>query len=63
MRTAAAVLALLLVEAVSAQGLLFRVEVEAPRELEKILRQGLSIVRWQNDPKMSAESTPARARG
>jgi translocation and assembly module TamA len=54
-RIAAAVLAFLLVEAVAAQGLRFRVEVEAPRELEKILKQGLSIMRWQNDPKMTAE--------
>ena len=55
MRIAAAVLAFLLVEAVAAQGLRFRVDVEAPRELEKILKQGLSIMRWQNDPKMTAE--------
>jgi translocation and assembly module TamA len=54
-RIAAAVFAFLLVEAVAAQGLRFRVEVEAPRELEKILKQGLSIMRWQNDPKMTAE--------
>jgi translocation and assembly module TamA len=54
-RTAAAVLAFLLVGAASAQGLSYRVEIEAPRELERILRKGLNLVRWQNDPKMSAE--------
>jgi translocation and assembly module TamA len=54
-RTAAAVLAFLLVETVGAQGLRYRVEVDGPRDLEKILKQGLSLVRWQNDPKMSAE--------
>jgi translocation and assembly module TamA len=54
-RTAAAVLAFVLAEAVCAQGLRYRVEVDGPRELEKILKQGLSIVRWQNDPKMTAE--------
>jgi translocation and assembly module TamA len=40
--------------AVHAQ-LRYRVEVDAPREMERTLRQGLSLVRWQNDPKMSPE--------
>jgi len=54
-RIAAAVLALLFAEAVLAQGLRYRVEIEAPRELAGTLRKGLSLQRWQNDPKMSAE--------
>jgi translocation and assembly module TamA len=40
---------------VCAQGLRYRVEVEAPREFARTLRQGLSLVRWQSDPQMSAE--------
>ena len=55
MRFAVAVLALLIAGTASAQGLRYRVQVEAPRELEKTLRQGLSITRWTNDPKMTAE--------
>ena len=54
-RFAVAVLALLVAGTASAQGLRYRVQVEAPRELEKTLRQGLSITRWTNDPKMTAE--------
>ena len=54
-RIAAAVLALLFAEAVFAQGLRYRVEIEAPRELAGTLRKGLSLMRWQNDPKMTAE--------
>src|SRR5688572_4000887 len=48
-------LGLFLAQAVSAQGLRYRVEVEAPRELARTLRQGLSLSRWQNDPKMNPE--------
>ncbi len=40
---------------VFAQGLRYRVEVDAPRDLARTLRQGLSLVRWQKDPQMSAE--------
>jgi translocation and assembly module TamA len=47
--------AFLLAEAVCAQGLRYRVEIEAPRELAKILRQGLNLTRWQDDPQMSPE--------
>jgi translocation and assembly module TamA len=54
-RTAAAVLAFLFAHALWAQGLSYRVEVEAPRELAGILRKGLSLVRWQDDPNMTAE--------
>jgi translocation and assembly module TamA len=54
-RIAAAVLAFLVADAAYAQGLRYRVEVEAPRALEKTLKQGLSITRWTNDPKMTPE--------
>ncbi|HVJ22788.1 MAG TPA: autotransporter assembly complex family protein [Burkholderiales bacterium] len=55
MRIAVAVLGLLLMTSVCAQGLRYRVEVDAPRDLARTLRQGLSLVRWQKDPQMSAE--------
>ena len=55
MRVAAALLALLLAQAVDAQGLRYRLEVEAPRELAGTLRKGLNLARWQNDPQMNPE--------
>jgi translocation and assembly module TamA len=33
----------------------YKVEVDAPRDLAGILRKGLQIVRWQNDPQMNPE--------
>jgi translocation and assembly module TamA len=54
-RVAAAVLAFFLMNGAHAQGLAYRVEIEAPREIAGTLRKGLSIQRWQNDPKMTAE--------
>jgi translocation and assembly module TamA len=54
-RVAAALLALLLAQAVGAQGLRYRLEVEAPRELAGTLRKGLNLARWQNDPQMNPE--------
>lgn len=57
MRTAAGVLAIVLAAASPAAwaGLQYRVQIEAPAELAKILEQGLNLRRWQNDPDMSAE--------
>jgi translocation and assembly module TamA len=54
-RVAVALLALLLAQAVDAQGLRYRLEVEAPRELAGTLRKGLNLARWQNDPQMNPE--------
>ena len=54
-RLAVAVLAFFLMEAADAQGLAYRVEIDAPRELAGTLRKGLSIMRWQGDPNMTAE--------
>jgi translocation and assembly module TamA len=54
-RVAAALLGLALAQAVLAQGLRYRVEIEAPREFANTLRKGLNLVRWQDDPQMSAE--------
>ena len=55
MRIAVAILAFLLVKAACAQGVVYRVEIEAPHELAGTLRKGLSIMRWQNDPKTTPE--------
>ena len=38
-----------------AQALRYRVEVEAPEELKKMLQKGLTLVYWESDPQMSAE--------
>jgi translocation and assembly module TamA len=38
-----------------AQGLRYRVEIDAPRDLARTLRQGLSLVRWQSDAQMTPE--------
>ena len=54
-RIAAAVLAFLFAEALCAQSLRYRVEIEAPRELAATLRKGLNLLRWQDDPQMNAE--------
>jgi len=54
-RFAAAVLAFLFVQAAWAQGLRYRVEIDAPRELAATLRKGLNLLRWQDDPQMNAE--------
>lgn len=40
---------------VAAAGLEYRVRIEAPEELEAILRSGLNLVRWQSDPEMTEE--------
>jgi translocation and assembly module TamA len=54
-RLALVVLGLLLAQAVCAQGLRYRLEVDAPRNLAGILRKGLNLARWQNDPQMNPE--------
>jgi translocation and assembly module TamA len=53
-RTLAAIIAFLMAELAWAQ-LQYRVEIEAPAEMARILRQGLNLARWQNDPQMTAE--------
>ena len=55
MRTLFALLALLVAGAVCAQGVRYRVQVEAPREMAATLRKGLSLQRWQDDPQMTEE--------
>jgi translocation and assembly module TamA len=54
-RTLFAVLALLVAGAVCAQGVRYRVEVEAPRDMAATLRKGLSLERWKDDPQMTEE--------
>ena len=39
----------------AAQVVRYRVEVEAPEELAKMLKSGLTLVHWERDPQMSAE--------
>ena len=57
MRSALAVVAFLLAACVPAAALAvdYRVEIEAPRPLADILRKGLNLVRWQDDPQMGPE--------
>jgi translocation and assembly module TamA len=53
-RIAAAILGLLLANLACAQ-LQYRVEIDAPEAMARVLRQGLSLARWQNDPQMTPE--------
>jgi translocation and assembly module TamA len=48
---------LLLVSSIAAaqQGVAYRVQINAPKEIAEVLRKGLNLVRWQNDPQMTAE--------
>ena len=55
MRLAATVLAFVLAQAAWGQGLRYRLEVQAPRDIAGTLRKGLNLARWQNDPQMNAE--------
>jgi translocation and assembly module TamA len=41
--------------AAAQQRLEYRVEIEAPEEIAEILRKGLVLVRWQDDPQMTPE--------
>jgi len=36
-------------------GLQYRVQIEAPRNIADMLRQGLNLARWQQDPQMTPE--------
>src|SRR5260370_41353763 len=33
----------------------YRVEIEAPRDLKRVLEKGLNLERWRSDPEMDAE--------
>jgi translocation and assembly module TamA len=33
----------------------YRVEIDAPKEMAQVLRKGLNLARWQNDPQMTPE--------
>jgi len=53
-RAAVVLLGLLVADFAFAQ-LQYRVEIDAPKEMTQVLREGLSLMRWKNDPQMSAE--------
>jgi translocation and assembly module TamA len=53
-RIVAAILALLMADLACAQ-LQYRVEIDAPAEMARTLRQGLNLARWQDDPQMTPE--------
>jgi len=47
-----AVYALLIASAVFAQGFSYRVDIDAPRQLEELLQNNLDIVRWRDNPRV-----------
>ena len=51
----AAVVVTAWVTTAAAQTVRYRVEVEAPEELKKMLQTGLTLVHWERDPQMSLE--------
>lgn len=52
----AAIVALVVAGVAFAQpGLQYRVQIEAPRNIADMLRQGLNLARWQQDPQMTPE--------
>jgi translocation and assembly module TamA len=53
-RILAAMIGLLSASVAGAQ-LQYRVEIDAPRDIAEQLRQGLNVVRWQQDPQMTPE--------
>ena len=55
MRTILAVLVFVLASPAVAQNLRYRLEIEAPRDLARTLRQGLSLARWQSDAQITPE--------
>jgi translocation and assembly module TamA len=50
-----ALIMLVVSSAALGQGLAYKVDIEAPKEMAETLRKGLNLVRWQNDPQMSPE--------
>src|SRR5688572_19751312 len=51
----AAMLVLVSSIAAAQQGVAYRVQINAPKEMAEVLRKGLNLVRWQNDPQMTPE--------
>jgi translocation and assembly module TamA len=51
----AAVVVTAWVTTAAAQTVRYRVEVEAPEELKKMLQTGLTLVHWERDPQMTLE--------
>jgi translocation and assembly module TamA len=56
-RSVALALALVLgvLPAAAQERITYRVELEAPKELREMLRDGLQLLQWREDPQMSAE--------
>jgi translocation and assembly module TamA len=51
----AAILLLFSSTALAQTGLKYRVEINAPKDMAEVLRKGLNLERWQNDPQMTPE--------
>src|SRR5262245_9065431 len=51
----AAILLFISSAALAQTGLKYRVEIDAPKDMAEVLRRGLNLERWQNDPQMTPE--------
>jgi translocation and assembly module TamA len=51
----AAILLLISSAAFAQPGLKYRLEIDAPKEMAEVLRKGLNLARWQNDPQLTPE--------
>ncbi|MGZ5831144.1 MAG: autotransporter assembly complex protein TamA [Telluria sp.] len=54
-QVALAVAALLAVALAHAQGVAYRVEIDAPRPLDELLRNNLDLVRWRGNPRLDLD--------
>jgi translocation and assembly module TamA len=54
-RILAALLLLVSSVAFAQPGAQYRLEIDAPKEMAEVLRKGLNLARWQNDPRLSPE--------
>ena len=55
MRALVLILGLALSGALWAQGLKYRVEIDAPKQMAEVLRKGLNLSRWERDAQMTPE--------
>jgi translocation and assembly module TamA len=51
----AAILLLISSVACAQPALRYRLEIDAPKEMAEVLRKGLNLARWQNDPQLTPE--------
>jgi translocation and assembly module TamA len=54
-RAIVAVMVFVLATPAAAQDLRYRLEIDAPRDMARVLREGLSLARWQSDSQITAE--------